>query len=133
MSKKLPKIKTLEKKLTKLCYEFVFKRDKNQCQKCGKVVTGQNRHPSHVIPKSRSKLLRWDDTNIKTMCYFHHMGWWHQNPFRAGLWFKEKFPDRSEYLDTLEHVKLKDFLKEEQLTEREWLEKQIDRYNNKEE
>ena len=27
--------------------------------------------------------------------------WWHKEPTEAGLWFKNKFPERWEYLEEL--------------------------------
>lgn len=130
MSRQVTKLKTLERKLTTLCYEYIFIRDDNICQKCGKMVKGHNRHPSHVIPKSRSKWLRWDEMNIKTLCFYDHIRWWHQNPLQAGKWFDEKFPKRAEYIRANEYVDLKEALTERQLTMREWLEEQIYYYEN---
>jgi len=44
------------------------------------------------------------------------------------MWFKRTFPKRAKYLEENEHVDFKKKLKELELTEREWLEKQIDYY-----
>lgn len=93
-----PSRKTLEKKLTKLVGDYIKKRDNYICQKCGKVVEGQNCHPSHIIPVSQGNALRWNPLNIKTMCFHDHISWWHKHPTESGEWFKKKFPKRYKYL-----------------------------------
>ena len=130
MSKRLPSIKSLETKLKGLASEFVFKRDNNTCQKCGRYVTGKGRQPSHVVPKSRSKLLRYDDQNIKTLCGGDHM-WWHASPIDSGKWFRETFPERARYLDKWKTVSLKYIRARWGTTEREWLEGWIKIYEMK--
>ena len=131
MSKRVPSIKSVEKKLTALCYEYIKIRDKNTCQRCKKYVEGSNAHPSHVIPKSKSKYLRWDDSNIKIMCFNCHIQWWHLNPLKAGIWFKETFNERANYVEKNEQISLKTHLAETGFTYREWLEEWISYYNNK--
>lgn len=128
MVKLLPKIDKLEEYLTKLAYYCVFTRDNNRCQVCQKHVKGRDRQPSHVIPKSRSSYLRWDVKNIKTLCFVHHMKWWHQHPLKAGAWFREKYPDRAKYLEEREHIILRDWLREKGMTYREWLNEQIEKH-----
>lgn len=94
-----PSIKTLRKKLKALVYEYVFLRDDDTCQKTGKKVSGSNRHPAHVIPKSKGNALRWNPINILTFSFHSHINWWHQNPLEAAEWFKKKFPKRWAYLE----------------------------------
>ncbi len=77
---------------------YIRKRDKDTCQKCGKKVYGSNSHCSHVIPKSQGNALRFDEYNIKLLCSGDHLQFWHLNPTESGEWFKNKFPDRWEYL-----------------------------------
>ena len=98
VTKKKVKIKKLVNKLKKLVYSYVFERDQSICQKCGKYVTGSNRHPSHIIPQSKGNALKFDPMNILTLCFYDHMIFWHKNPVEAGEWFKKKFPDRLKYL-----------------------------------
>ena len=78
--------------------KFVKVRDGYICQKCDKYLEGSNAHASHVIPVSAGNQFRYDELNMKCMCFHCHMNWWHKNPIEAGDWFKEKFPDRHEYL-----------------------------------
>jgi len=128
MVKALPKINKLEEYLTKLVYYCVFARDKDTCVVCGKHVRGRDRQPSHVIPKARSSYLRWDMENIKTLCYVHHLRWWHQHPLKAGKWFEEKYPERAKYLEEREHILLSDELRKQNKSYREWLNEQIEKY-----
>ena len=90
--------KKLIKQLDTLSKEVVRNRDGNTCQKCFKWVEGSNRHVSHVIPVSAGNKLRWDPQNMKILCSYHHLMWWHKNPVEAGEWFKETFPERWQYL-----------------------------------
>lgn len=129
MTKRLPSIKSLEKKLWDLCREYVFLRDKSKCQHCGRKVSGRSRQPSHVIPKSRSKVLRWDYHNVKTLCGGCHI-WWHGFPTESGEWFKEEFPDRQLFIEGMKNVKMKDELMDRGATYREWLEDWIHYYES---
>lgn len=96
--KKLRKISLIKKDLEDLVKLWCKKRDNYKCQKCGVHVEGSNAHGSHVIPVSAGNQFRFDPLNIKTLCYHHHINWWHKNPIEAAEWFREKFPDRHEYL-----------------------------------
>ena len=86
------------KKLDDIAKKFAKERDEYKCQHTGIKVLGTNAHGSHVIPVSAGLALRWDLNNIKCLCYHSHINWWHKNPLEATEWFKEKFPDRWEYL-----------------------------------
>ena len=80
-------------------------RDKNICQKCDKYCEGSDCHGSHVIPVSAGNKLAFDELNLKVLCYHCHMNWWHKDPTAAGIWFKEKFPERHEYLQNNRGIK----------------------------
>lgn len=95
---KKPSISKLKKECDALVKEIVSIRDKDICQKCGKKVYGSNRQRSHVIPVSAGNKLAFDPMNIKVLCYYCHIQWWHKNPLEAQAWFKRKFPERFEYL-----------------------------------
>ncbi len=97
--------KRLTDRLDGLCRESIRARDKNLCQKCGKVIYGHDSHPSHVIAKgSGASWRRFDLLNIKLMCFYHHR-WWHLNPTESGKWFAEKFPQREAYLEKYRYGK----------------------------
>lgn len=90
----------LIKKLDEAIKTYAKVRDHYTCQKCGKQVKGSGMHGSHVIPVSAGNRLRWDGLNLKALCYHCHINWWHKNPMESAEWFKTKFPDRWEYLQT---------------------------------
>lgn len=116
MRKKKTVRRKLKDKLETLVKEIVRIRDNRTCQYCGKMdLQGANCHVSHVIPRSKSLLLSFDLTNLKVLCYHHHINWWHKNPVEAGEWFKYKFPERWEYLKEKKDIvrPIKDFELEE--------------------
>lgn len=100
MAKKRKK-KTSRKRLIdrcdNLCKRVVKIRDEYICQKCGKKVSKQNCHWSHVVPRA-DLWLRWDLLNSMAMCYHCHHYWWHKDPLGASKWFEETFPARADYL-----------------------------------
>ena len=98
--KKKPQKSRLIKQLDKLCSTYIKLRDRNICQWCGKYVEGVNAHCSHVIPKSHGNALRFDEMNMKILCWHCHINIFHKNPLEAAEWFKGKFPERWEYLQT---------------------------------
>ncbi len=100
-------LKGYKRDLTSLIREKVLARDKNRCQKCLKYVQENNAHLSHVIPKGRNLRLRWDMQNLKILCMRHHIYWWHKSPVEAGEWFKNKFPERWEYLQKKKNIKVR--------------------------
>ena len=98
MAKKKSPRKKLKERCEKLVKEIVKIRDNYTCQICGKRVEGTNCHASHVIPVSAGLMTAYDPLNLKVLCFHHHMNFWHKNPIEAGEWFKNKFPERYEYL-----------------------------------
>lgn len=96
--KKISRSKLI-KELDELAKRIAKIRDEYTCQKCLKKVEGSDCHGSHVVPVSGGHKLRWDEWNIKALCYHCHMNWWHKNPREAAAWFNEKFPERAKYLD----------------------------------
>lgn len=92
-------------RLDVLSKQLVKQRDGNNCVHCGKWVEGSNRQASHVIPVSAGSGLKWDVQNMKVLCMHCHLQWWHKNPIEAGEWFKEKYPERWAYLQTVPRVR----------------------------
>lgn len=90
--------KSIIKELDGLCRKIVYIRDGGKCKRCHKTVSGKNAHTSHVIPKSKSSLLRHDLINLDLMCLYCHINWWHKNPIEAAKWFHATFHKRWEYL-----------------------------------
>ena len=95
MSKVITKLK---KQLMELVKEHVRERDKSICQYTGQLVTGSNRHVSHVVPVSQGNALAFCPLNMKILSYHSHINWWHKNPMESSEWFKSKFPGRWAYL-----------------------------------
>lgn len=87
--------------------QIVYIRDESTCQRCGKLVNGLNRQASHVRPVSAGSPLRWDPLNMKVLCFFDHLHWWHKNPLEAAAWFQGKFPQRYAHIEShKENIKL---------------------------
>ena len=84
----------IRKKLLDLVREIVIIRDESTCQHCKKVVSGSNRHLSHVVPVSATLSMAYDQCNLMILCYHCHINWWHKNPLEAADWFKFTFPSR---------------------------------------
>lgn len=104
--KKTNNLTTLKNKLWTITREVIIKRDKSTCQWCGKYVEGNNRHVSHVIPKARGNIYRFDLLNLKILCYRCHIKW-HDSPIESMRWFEEKFPERLRYIESLQHKTLR--------------------------
>lgn len=91
------KKKTLKNKADKLWREAVWKRDKYQCQVCGK----EARNAHHIVGR-RNFRLRWEIDNGITLCPYHHTFSStfsaHQTPTIFAEWFRDMFPDRHHFL-----------------------------------
>ena len=127
---KKSKRKKLTDRLDGLCREIIRTRDGNRCQKCNKPVKNQNAHCSHVIPRSRGNALRWDLLNLKLLCFFCHIFWWHKDILSSAIWFKEKYPVRFEYLEKRKR-EIKKFTTEELEDLYYNLQKKLDELKNK--
>jgi 5-methylcytosine-specific restriction endonuclease McrA len=88
-------------KVWKIVGLVVKARDNQTCQKCGKGASGSGLHTSHVLPKSTHGALRYNLSNLKTLCYHCHINWWHKNPVESGDWFKKNYPVRWEKISKL--------------------------------
>lgn len=105
--KKKVSITKIKNKCVELAKEIVKIRDKNTCQRCGKVVFGVNCQASHVAPVSSGNILIADPLNIKVLCYHCHLNWWHKDPTVSGKWFKDKFPERHAYIEAHRYESVK--------------------------
>ena len=88
----------------KLCVKL---RDDYTCQYSGQVVSGANCHASHVLNVGTHKCMELDPTNMKVLSSYYHLHWWHKDVLHATEWFKDKFPDRYEYLMMMAKLKFK--------------------------
>jgi 5-methylcytosine-specific restriction endonuclease McrA len=93
----------LKEKIDKEFSRIIRKRDKNVCQHCG-VYKEDNRamHVSHVIPKSKGLIVRWEVQNAMCLCFHCHFHFWHSSPLQASKWFCSKYPRRAAFLDGLD-------------------------------
>ena len=111
-----PERKELTTKLDHLFADYIKHRDGHICQRCGKLVTGLYAHCSHVIPKSRGIIYRWEPCNAKLLCWLCHGGWWHMNPLTREIWFQEMFPERWKVIERLKKEPLIRYSDEDLLT-----------------
>tara|TARA_R100001079_G_C4420588_1_gene139574 strand:- start:207 stop:632 length:426 start_codon:yes stop_codon:yes gene_type:complete len=93
------------KKLVEKAKRCVKQRDSYICQRCNKRVDSNNCHASHILNVGSHKSFELDPTNMKVLCAYCHLHWWHKDILHATEWFKEKFPERYHYL--MEASKLK--------------------------
>ena len=47
-----------------------------------------------MFPKGAYPRLEFCVDNVKTLCMYCHLRWWHKNPIEAYEWFTAKFPER---------------------------------------
>lgn len=99
-SSKKTKARRKERRLkTSEVRKLVFERDGNRCLKCG---TTENLQLSHIYPKGKYRKMEHDPLNLKILCYFHHLHWWHKHPLEAGEWIRSVLPkERIDYLKEL--------------------------------
>lgn len=102
MAKKTPK-KRIQNRIEKELRTYCRLRDKNQCQKCDRYVTGVSSQMSHVIGRGQNGRLKYDPQNVKILCPECHR-WWHANPPESGVWFREYFPQRWQYLQSQRNI-----------------------------
>ena len=76
---------------------YIRKRDENTCQWCLKKSYGKNAHTSHVLGRAQDGRLKFDPINLKLLCYRCHLVW-HESPPISGMWFREHFPERWQYI-----------------------------------
>ena len=88
----------------KLCVKL---RDNYTCQYCGKQAVGSDCHASHVLNVGTHKAFELDPENMKVLCSYHHLHWWHKDVLGSSLWFQQKFPQRYHYLMEASKIKWK--------------------------
>ncbi len=118
----------IKEELDDLIKAIIKIRDNFTCQKCGEKVEGSNCHGSHVVPVSAGNKLRWDEQNLKVLCYHHHINWWHKHPLEAAAWFEATFPERAAYLKANEGTKK--FYREDMLALKEKFEARLAEIKN---
>ena len=95
---KKPKKHTLRYWKHKLDPEFSkLVRSKLFCEKCGRRGELSTFDDAHVVGRI-NLTLRWCILNHLCLCFQCHRFFWHEEPLEAARWFKEKFPERYQYL-----------------------------------
>ena len=101
----------LKRKLLDLAKAFVRERD-GVCQaaeidgrKCWGYLSA-----SHIYPEGTYHGHKFDPLNMKGLCNWHHIYWWHKNPAEAGKWIEKYLGKRFIILKkrTVKIVKWKD-------------------------
>lgn len=82
--RKARRVKSLRKRLWPEFSKLIRKRD-GRCLRgpkgCGGLLAA-----SHIWPKGSHPLLELHPKNCLTLCYVHHIHWWHKNPVEAANW-----------------------------------------------
>lgn len=95
------------------------------CQRCGR--RDAQMQCSHVKSIGAYPNLRFDIINVLCLDARCHKWWWHDEPTESGSWFKEKFPERWEYIQVAKNIPRK-FTLEDLDQIREWIKnKEIDK------
>lgn len=103
MAKRSITKKTAKNKLWDALKKYVRLRDRNTCQKCKQKVYGVRAHTSHVIGRAQNGRLKYDPLNLKVLCPTCHR-WWAACPPESGVWFREYFPDRWQYIQSQRNI-----------------------------
>lgn len=77
-------------------------RSREVCDASDMGTCGGPLQHAHVISR-RNETLRYDILNALSMCYKHHIHVWHTSPLEAMEWFKNKYPERYNYLMSNRH------------------------------
>ena len=99
MNKYTPKKNKLREDILTLVNTWIKFRDNRTCQKTKQKVSGNNCHPSHIIPQSADKRLALEPRNIKVLSYHSHINWRHKNPTESGKRYRETFPQNMQRLE----------------------------------
>lgn len=99
------------KKCVVIAKRLAKERDNYTCQKCGSKP--EKIDGSHVYPEGTYHGLSANIENIKALCSYCHLYWWHKNPLEARDWFAKKFPERYKNLKKLAQTTIKKDWKKE--------------------
>lgn len=71
-------------------FSRLVRRRDGCCLYCG---TTEHLQCAHIISRA-IPVLRADLENAITLCYRHHIHWWHKDPIAAARWFEARWPGR---------------------------------------
>jgi hypothetical protein len=83
-------------------------RSKGFCEKCGRRGEIKMFDDAHVVGR-KNLTLRWDILNHLCLCFQCHRFFWHEEPLEAATWFKQKYPERYQYLLKAKNIVLARF------------------------
>lgn len=86
--------KAQKKELNSLIHEILERRDK-YCLRCG----NKNFQASHIYPKGKYRKMEFEPSNIISLCFSCHIGFWHKSPRDANEWIENKLSKK--WLDKL--------------------------------
>jgi 5-methylcytosine-specific restriction endonuclease McrA len=78
-----------KKEIYKLLREYLILRDGERCLRCGKTETLAI---SHIFPRGSHRAMELEPDNLKFLCYYCHICWWHKNPIEAHEWLATAIP-----------------------------------------
>lgn len=90
------------KKQTQIKFNKLVTSNIGYCQWCGSQIN--QLQCSHVYSIGARPSLRFNILNVLCLCSYCHRFRWHDNPADAWDWYKEKFPSRYKYLQTVKNI-----------------------------
>lgn len=120
---------TLQRKLWKVCSEYIKKRDGRICLTCGReIVLGKGCHCGHFIPSHTCGFnLRFLEENLFVQCYYCNVN---LGGFGAMAYKKMVEKHGQEFVDNLFRKYEEHLLKKEKWTDKDYLAK-IEYYKSK--
>jgi len=83
--------KSEKKTINGLLRKLIYARDGERCLHCNKTERLQM---SHIYPKGRYRRMEFDPDNLKLLCYYCHLQWWHKNPIESHEWLQTVIPKK---------------------------------------
>jgi len=120
---------TLQRKLWKVCSEYIKKRDGRICITCGKEIKpGKGVHNGHFLPsKTCGFNLRYDEKNLNVQCFYCN-----KNLGGFGAMYYKKMVEKhgQEFVDNLFRRYKEHLLNKEKWADKDYLNK-IEYYKEK--
>jgi hypothetical protein len=119
----------LQRKLWKVCSEYIKKRDGRVCITCGKEIKiGKGLHVGHFLPsKTCGFNLRYDEDNLAVQCFYENKN---LGGFGAMYYVKMVEKHGQEFVDNLFRRYEEHLLNKEKWTDKDYLDK-IEYYKKK--
>jgi len=105
--KKKPTLAQMRKKLDRLWFEAIYKRDKGICQYCKR---GDTLAAHHIFGKKAYPSGRWNLDNGVLLCYAHHIFYAHAKPEEFRRWVIPWMAKRSWHMSFYNMEEMYDWL-----------------------